>query len=249
MAITYKDLRILFEDNHLIVVEKPQGVLSQSDASKEPDMCTLLAQYRKDNENKPGDAFIGCVHRLDKDTGGVMVFAKTSKAAERLNEQKENGTFEKKYLTVVEGEVPGKNGTLINYLKQYEGQDKVSVVPMAEDGAKKAELEYRVLDVKNDLSLLEIKLVTGRKNQIRVQMATIGHPIVGDVKYGNGLKYKLKLPLSLWASELKFAHPINKETMVFRVYPPEILPWTAFNVEKYLLINMKNCDRWSDEEK
>ena len=243
MEISYKDLNILFEDNHILVVVKPQGVPSQADSSGDPDMVNLLKQYLKEKYNKPGDAYLGLVHRLDRPTGGVMVFAKTSKAAERLNEQKQNGEFEKKYLCIVEKEVIVRNNTLVNYLKQYNDNEKVKVVPMTEEGAKEAILEYKVLDVKNNFSLLQVALLTGRKHQIRVQMANIGHPIVGDYRYGNASKYKMKLPLCLWATELRFAHPISKEMMVFRVYPPEETPWTLFNINNFLSINIKNLDK------
>ena len=250
MDISYKDLNILFEDNHILVVVKPQGVPSQEDRSGDPDMVNLLKQYLKEKYNKPGDAYLGLVHRLDRPTGGVMVFAKTSKAAERLNEQKENGNFEKKYLCIVEGEIINKHGELKNSLKQYKDNESIKVVPVAEEGAKEAVLEYNLWDIKNHFSLLQIFLETGRKHQIRVQMATIGHPIVGDYRYGNASKYKMKLPLCLWAYELKFAHPISKKPMVFRVYPPEETPWTLFNINNFLSINMKNTirDEKKDEE-
>ena len=242
MNITYQDLNILFEDNHILVVMKPANVPCQADESKDPDMLTLLKQYLIEKYNKPGDAYLGLVHRLDRPTGGVMVFAKTSKAASRLSEQIRAGEVDKKYMCIVEGEPKERSGKLINYLKKYASQNIIKVVPMAEEGAKYAELDYKVLETKKGCSLLQIKLVTGRAHQIRVQMATAGYPLVGDYRYGNAGKYKTQVPLCLWSTEIRFNHPISGNSMVFRVYPPEEEPWTQFNVNAFLSINMKNYD-------
>ncbi|MCQ2602891.1 MAG: pseudouridine synthase [Clostridia bacterium] len=236
--MTYKDINILFEDNHLLVVVKPYGVPCQADSSGDDDMLTLLKQYLKEKYNKPGDAYLGLVHRLDRPTGGVMVFAKTSKAAARLSEQIQNGDTEKRYLAVVEGTPLDKSAKLVHYLKKYGDENIVRVVPQLTEGAKYAELDYKVLESKGGYSLVMVNLVTGRGHQIRVQMATIGNPIVGDCRYGNG--EKLKLPLSLWATELRFAHPISGQQMVFRVYPPDEQPWASFDIEKFLRLTIKN---------
>ena len=241
MNITYQDINILFEDNHILVVMKPANVPVQADESKDLDMLTLLKQYLIEKYNKPGDAYLGLVHRLDRPTGGVMVFAKTSKAASRLSEQVRNGEVNKKYLCIVEGEPRDRSAKLVNYLKKN-SQNMVKIVPMAEDGAQRAELDYKVLDTEKGCSLLEIKLYTGRAHQIRVQMANAGYPLVGDYRYGNAGKYKTQVPLCLWSTELRFNHPVSGESMKFVVYPPEEAPWTLFNINDFLRINMRNND-------
>lgn len=224
---------ILFEDNHLIVVSKPQNVPSQKDSSGDEDMLSMVKKYIKESKQKPGNVFVGLVHRLDRPTGGVMVFAKTSKCAARLAEQIEDGSFEKTYFAIVVGTPREKHGRLVHYLKKNEVTNMVEIVPALSEGAKKAELEYTVLESKDDCSLVKIKLFTGRSHQIRVQMKAIGNPVFGDVKYG-GEKAK-KGWLNLFSVELRFLHPVTQCQMVFRVFPPEdVNAWKFFNLEKYL---------------
>ncbi len=228
-------MEILYEDNHIIVVSKPQGVPSQPDETGDLDMLSMVKNYIKEKYNKPGEAFVGLVHRLDRPTGGVMVFAKTSKAAERLSEQFRDHVAEKTYLTIVKNPLKLKQTKLINYLLKDEKNNKVSVVPMSTSGAKKAELDYVTLAEADGLSLLKIKLYSGRGHQIRVQLATIGNPIYGDQKYGG--EEMPKANLNLFAVELKFYHPTTKELMVFRAYPPEDQKcWNLFNLEKFLTL-------------
>ena len=236
----YKDITILYEDNHLLVVVKPYNVPVQADESGDPDMLSMLKQYLVDTYSKPGEAYLGLVHRLDRPTGGVMVFAKTSKAAARLSEAIREGEVEKKYLTVVEGAPRFKADKLRCYLKKFPEQNTVKMVPALTEGAKYAELDYKQLayDKQHDFSLLLVNLITGRGHQIRVQMAGNGTPILGDAKYGRG--ERLKLPLCLWAAELRFAHPVGGKQMDFRVYPPDTVPWNLFDLEQYLAINIKN---------
>jgi 23S rRNA pseudouridine1911/1915/1917 synthase len=234
----YKDLEIVFEDNHLLVAVKPAGVPVQEDESGDPDMLNMLKAYLVDTHQKPGDAYLGLVHRLDRPTGGVMVFAKTSKAAARLCAAIREGEIEKKYLTVVEGAPRYKADKLTCYLKKFAETNTVKIVPALTEGAKYAELDYKLLATKNEMSLLQVNLVTGRGHQIRVQMAGMGNPIVGDARYGNGERQKL--PLSLWAAELRLCHPISGKQMVFRVYPPETAPWTLFDMDLYLNMTIKN---------
>ncbi|MDE5601185.1 MAG: RluA family pseudouridine synthase [Clostridia bacterium] len=232
--MTYKDLQIIFEDNHLLVVVKPADIPVQADESGDPDMLTMLKAYLVEKYNKPGDAYLGLVHRLDRPTGGVMVFAKTSKAAERICEAIRNGEVDKKYLAVLEGVPRYKSDKLRCYLKKFSNTNTVKMVPALTEGAKYAELDYKVLAEKQNYSLVSVRLITGRGHQIRVQMAGMGTPIVGDRKYGN--PEKSNCPMCLWATELRFTHPVSGKTMVFRVYPPEIAPWTAFNVDAFLRI-------------
>ncbi len=234
----YKDLKIVFEDNHLLVVVKPIGVPVQADETGAEDMLNMLKQYLVEKYNKPGEAYLGLVHRLDRQTGGVMVFAKTSKAAARLCQQIRDGEVEKKYLTVVEGTPRYKADKLTCYLKKFADTNTVKVVPELTEGAKYAELDYKVLAQKEKTSLLQVNLITGRAHQIRVQMANLGNPIVGDKKYGNGKTSSSTM--CLWATELRFAHPISKQEMTFRVYPPYVTPWTNYDMDAYLSVTIKN---------
>lgn len=236
-----KDLEVVFEDNHIIVVQKPQNVPTCPDDTGDKDLLTVVKEYLIEKYNKPGDAYVGLVHRLDRPTGGVMVFAKTSKAAARLCESIKNGEFEKKYYAVVVGAPREKSIIgLTHYLAKNPVKNIVNVVPMTSENAKKAVLDYTVLDSNNNTSLLAIKLHTGRAHQIRVQMQTIGNPLFGDQKYGQG-KSPVGYNLALWAVELKFVHPTTKETMVFRVYPPtDDTPWNFYDVSRFLSISIKN---------
>lgn len=237
--VTYKDLNIVYEDNHIIVVMKPFNIPSQGDNTGDADMLTLIKQYLVEKYNKPGEAFVGLVHRLDRPTGGVMVFAKTSKAASRLSESIREGDFEKKYLAVVCGSPVHKSGKLEHYLKKDARTNIVVIAPFSEEGAKRAELDYKVLDETQGFSLVSINLITGRSHQARVQMASLGTPIFGDMKYGADKRSK-GYNLALWATEIKFTHPTTKEKMLFRAFPPEeSSPWKAFDLGKFLNINKK----------
>ena len=226
-----EQLNIAYEDNHIIVVVKPQNIPTQEDESKDKDMLTIVKEYIKEKENKPGNVFVGLVHRLDRPTGGVMVFAKTSKAATRLAEQIKNGEFHKKYLAVINGKPREKMAKLVHYLQKNARTNTVQVVPELTTNAKRAELDYQIIDDREKVSLALINLHTGRSHQIRVQMKAIGCPVYGDVKYGGDILAKGH-NLALWAYELRFVHPTTKENMTFKVYPPEnIVPWKSFNLD------------------
>ncbi len=239
MNVTYKDIPIIYEDNHILVVVKPVNVPSQEDSTKDPDMLTLLKEYLRETYHKTGNVYLGLVHRLDRPTGGVMVFAKTSKAAERLSESLREKDMEKKYLAVLSAVPPKKRGRLENYLLKDEAKNIVSVVPMAVEGAKYAALDYLILEKKDKICLVEVKLHTGRSHQIRVQTANIGCPIVGDQKYA-GNKYVKANQLALWSTELRFTHPTKKEIMVFRAFPDDtVFPWNEFDIERHLSVKIK----------
>ena len=231
------DLIVLYEDNHVIVVLKPQNVPSCEDETKDKNLLTVIKEHIKEKENKQGNVYVGLVHRLDRPTGGVMVYAKSSKAAARLSEQMQNGDFEKKYAAVLAGELKTKRATLTNYLKKNPINNMVYVCPPVTEGAKFAELEYDVLEEKSGLTLALIKLHTGRSHQIRVQMANVGAPVYGDMRYG-GEKAK-KGKLALWAVSLSFTHPVSKERLCFKIQPPaDLIPWKYFDTEKTLSMEL-----------
>lgn len=224
-------MEVVYEDNHLLVVIKPQNVPTQQDETKDLDMLSMCKEYIKQKYEKPGEVYVGLVHRLDRPTGGLMVFAKTSKCAKRLSESIKSGDFEKKYLAVVVGHPKYENDYLVNYLKKDSRTNIVSVVPQLETGAKKAEMTYQLLQGTEKLSLVECKLMTGRTHQIRVQMATIGCPVFGDAKYKGDIVKGWNL--ALWSYKLTFEHPVTHKVMNFICFPPEEdMPWKFFNFAK-----------------
>lgn len=205
-------INILYEDNHLLVVEKKVGVLSQSDGTNTHDMLTLLKDYLKEKYHKPGNVYLGLVHRLDKNVGGVMVFAKTSKSASRLSEQIRNRTFKKSYLAICQGIIK-KDGEYQDYLKRVEYR---SIISNSKEG-KLAKLTYKVIANIDNNTLVKINLETGRHHQIRVQFSSHNHPLLGDAKYGSKGTY----PIGLYAYKLEFNHPTTKERLVFSSLPRE----------------------------
>lgn len=218
------NLKIIYEDNHIIVVEKKPNIPSQADKTGDEDMLSLVKQYIKEKYNKPGNVYVGLVHRLDRPVGGVMVFAKTSKAASRLSDQVREKIFRKKYLAVVDGNVVPRKGSLEDYLYKDERNNISKVVSKDKKNAKLAKLDYEVLkynEVK-DLSLLKINLHTGRHHQIRVQLANFKHSIFGDQKYGTRGKGK---QIALWSYYLEIVHPVTKERMEFEDLPEPMGTW------------------------
>ena len=217
-------LEVLYEDNHIIVVEKIPNVPSQSDKTGDIDMLTMVKQYIKEKYNKPGNVYLGLVHRLDRPVGGIMIFAKTSKAASRLSDQVREKVFKKKYLAVVDGKMENKSGTLEDYLYKDERNNISKVVNKGKKNAKFAKLDYDVIkydEVKN-LSLVKVNLHTGRHHQIRVQLSNFGHSIFGDQKYGTRGQGK---QIALWAYELTINHPITKEEITFKDLPESVGTW------------------------
>lgn len=221
------ELIILHEDNHIIVVLKPQNIACCPDESGDDNLLDAVKRYIKTKYEKPGNVFVGLVHRLDRPTGGVMVFAKTSKAAARLTEQMKNGGFEKRYLAVLCGSPSKKKATLENYLRKNSVNNMVYVCTQTEEGAKFASLDYEILEEKDGLSLAEINLNTGRTHQIRVQTAAINSPVYGDMRYGGDKAVRGKL--ALWAYSLRFTHPVTGEKLRFVAEPPvDGAPWKKF---------------------
>lgn len=218
-GLQMNNLNVLYEDNHLIVVVKPRNVLSQADNTKDIDMLTLIKSYLKEKYNKPGNVYLGLVHRLDRPVGGVMVFAKTSKGAARLSEQIRTGQMHKSYYAVVNGILEKKEDTLVDKLEKL---DNKKVLFDTANG-KEAILDYKVLKENNNLSLVDINLKTGRYHQIRLQFSKRNHPLYGDQLYGN----KDGKELALFAYKLSFLHPITKEKMEF-TYKPNDDIWANF---------------------
>lgn len=214
-------INILYEDNHLLVVEKPINVLVQADNTKDLDLLTMLKTYLKEKYNKPGNVYLGIVHRLDRVVGGVMVFAKTSKAASRLSKQVQDRDIKKTYYAIVCGNLEGK-GRLENYLVKNEKSNTSYV----SDNGKLSVLNYEVLANKSDLALVKIHLETGRHHQIRVQFSNYGYPLYGDARYNK--KYRVGEQIALFAKELSFYHPITNELLTFSLDLPNRYPYTLF---------------------
>ena len=212
-------MKVIYEDNQIIVVEKEPNIPSQSDKTGDIDMLTLVKNYIKEKYNKPGDVYIGLVHRLDRPVGGVMVFARNSKSASRLSEQVRTKVLQKTYIATVDGKIDQEKGTLEDYLYKDERNNVSKVVNKDKKNAKLAKLDYEVLDYdeKRDLSVVKIELHTGRHHQIRVQFANFGHSLFGDQKYGIRGKGK---QIRLWAYKLTLEHPTKKEMMTFESKPP-----------------------------
>lgn len=220
-------INIFYEDNHILVVEKPINTLSQSDNTKDIDLLTLVKQYIKEKYNKPGNVYVGLVHRLDRPVGGIMVFAKTSKAAARLSKEIVNQEMKKSYLAIVDGIINEKHGIYQDKVEKCSNGNSI-----ISDKGKKAILEYEVLErnKKENKTLVKINLKTGRHHQIRVQFSYHGHPLSGDQRYGK----KDKTQIALYAYYLELIHPITKRKLSFKSLPPAIDHWTKFTVSNYV---------------
>lgn len=208
-----KRLNVLYEDNHIIVCEKFVNVLSQKDITNDADMTEIVKTYLKEKYNKPGNVYLGLVHRLDRRVGGVMVFAKTSKAASRLSNEFASGSIEKKYLCICKGKLDDSGNICLLIAKD----EKNNIAYEAANG-KEAKLEYVTVSSKNNTSLVLVNLLTGRYNQIRFSMAYINHPIINDYKYDKETQFN-KCDLALWCYKLSFVHPVTKEVMTFKIVP------------------------------
>jgi len=220
-----KMINIIYEDNHLLVVEKPINIPVQEDNSKDLDLSTLLKNFIKKRDNKPGNVYLGLVHRLDRPVGGIMVFAKTSKCASRLSEQIRNRTFKKTYYAVVENKINSEGKFIDKLLKD----SKTNIVKVDSKG-KEAILNFKLIEYKDNLSLVKINLETGRSHQIRVQFSSRNYPLYGDQKYN--VNAKIGQQISLFSNSITFNHPVTKESISFTIGLPNKYPWNIFKSVK-----------------
>ena len=215
-------INIIYEDNHLLVVEKPINIPVQADNSKDIDLLNILKEYIKKRDKKPGNVYLGLVHRLDRPVGGIMVFAKTSKCASRLSKQVKNHEFKKIYYAVVMNKLKKEKDTLIDYLLK---DKKNNIVEINKNG-KESILEYELIAYKNNMSLVKIHLKTGRSHQIRVQFSSRGYPLYGDHKYNKTTEKNSNI--ALFAESISFIHPITKKRINFKLKLPNKYPFNIF---------------------
>ncbi|MBQ6489834.1 MAG: RNA pseudouridine synthase [Solobacterium sp.] len=218
-------IEVLYEDNHLLCVRKPVNVPVQEDSSKDDDLLSMCKAYLKETYSKPGNVYLGLVHRLDRPVGGAMVFAKTSKAASRLSDSIRKGEITKEYTAILDGIIKPASGILKDYLKKDSRTNTSSVTD--KDSGKYCELSYETIAVENGHSIVRILLATGRSHQIRVQFASRGVPLLNDQRYN---KHAGKGQIALWATRLSFPHPTTRETVEVQCPPDNIRPWKEYEV-------------------
>jgi len=222
------NLQVLFEDNHIIIVNKRSGDITQGDKTGDKPLSDVVKNYIKTKFNKPGNVYLGVVHRLDRPTSGVIIFARTSKALERLNKMLREKKINKIYWAIVKGCPKKEKDTLINFLKKNPKKNKSSVYQHEISGAKRAVLHYQVIQKLDNYTLLEIDLETGRHHQIRTQLSAIGFPIKGDLKYGFNRSNK-DGSIHLHARKIEFIHPVSKEQISLIAPTPNDVIWNACN--------------------
>ncbi len=218
---------ILFEDNHLIIINKQPSQIIQGDKTGDTPLSDLLKAFIKERDHKPGNVFLGVVHRIDRPVSGAVIFAKTSKALTRLNEMIKEGQIHKTYWAVVKNQPPEESGHLLHYLKKNEEKNKSFSYDKEVSGSRKAELTYRLIGHSQNYFLLEVILLTGRHHQIRSQLSKIGCPVKGDLKYG----FDRSNPdgsIHLHARQIEFIHPVSKEEICVVADPPDDRLWDAF---------------------
>lgn len=218
---------MLYEDNHLLVVNKPAGVLVQGDVTGDEPLVEIAKLYIKKKYNKPGAVFLGVVHRLDRPVTGVVVFARTSKSLARMNAQFKDKSTEKTYWAIVRDKPKKLNGELIHWLVKDEKKNKTTAYNEEHPQGKRSELSYELIQSRKDFYLLRVKPLTGRPHQIRVQLASLGCSIVGDVKYGYPQPNQ-DGSICLHARELTFTHPVTKERLSVQAEPPNTEAWNKF---------------------
>ena len=219
---------ILFEDNHLLIVNKLPSQIVQGDKTGDQPLSELLKEYLKEKYNKPGNVFLGVAHRLDRPASGVVIFARTSKSLERINEMFREKKIKKTYWAVVKNKPPVDSDHLVHYLKKNEKQNKSFSCLPDDKTASRSELKYKLINSSDNYYLLEIELITGRHHQIRAQLAAIGCPIKGDLKYGFP-RSNPDASIHLHARMVEFIHPVNKEIITVIASPPSTDPiWNFF---------------------
>ncbi len=228
--------RILYEDNHLLIVDKRPGEIVQGDKTGDVPLVEEIKKLIKERDAKPGNVFLGVVHRLDRPVGGAVIFAKTSKALSRLNEMLREGRIHKTYWAITRGNPPQEAGSLVHYITTVERNNKSYASPTPKPGAKEARLEYRLLARGENFNLLEVKLLTGRKHQIRVQLSSVGCPIRGDLKYGDR-RSNPNGSISLLARTIRFVHPVSGKTIDVTAPVPDERLW--IELEKQAVENDK----------
>jgi len=227
MTHSNKDnLQVLFEDNHVIIVNKRAGDIVQGDKTQDKPLSDVVKEYIKEKHRKPGNVFLGVVHRLDRPTSGITIFARTSKALERLNKMLRERSIQKTYWAVVKNAPKKEKDTLVNFLKKNPKNNKSSVFNKEFEGCKKAILHYTTLKKLNNYSLIEVNLETGRHHQIRTQLSHIGSPIKGDLKYGFPRSNK-DGSIHLHARKIAFTHPVSKENLEITAPVPQDVIWQA----------------------
>ena len=226
MHSTKENLQVLFEDNHLIIVNKRAGDITQGDKTGDKPLSDVVKEYVKEKYNKAGNVFLGVVHRLDRPTSGVIIFARTSKALERLNKMLRDKIINKTYWAVIKNHPEKEKNTLINYLKKNPKNNKSAVYTKEIMDSKKAILHYNVIKKLDNYSLVEIDLETGRHHQIRAQLSFIGSPIKGDLKYGFNRSNK-DGSIHLHARKIEFVHPVTKEQISVIAPTPKEVIWNA----------------------
>ena len=220
-------IQVLYEDNHIIAVNKRPSDIVQGDKTGDAPLSDFVKQYIKEKYNKPGEVFIGTVHRIDRPVSGIVLFAKTSKALARLNQMFQTKEIQKTYWAVVKNKPQNLSGHLINYLIKNEAKNMSKAFDKETNGALKSELDYQLICSSDNYHLLEVKPLTGRHHQIRVQLSKMGCPIKGDVKYGFDRGNK-DASIHLHARKVEFIHPVKKESVVIIAPPPDEVLWNSF---------------------
>ena len=225
--MTPNSIKVIYEDNHIIAINKNVGDIVQGDKTGDTPLSDLVKQYIKEKYEKPGDVYLGVVHRIDRPVSGVVLFARTSKAAARLSELFRDKHITKTYWAVVKDKPPHQSGTLVHYLLKNEKKNMSKAYAKEQNGALRSELEYKILFSGDNYTLLEVKPISGRHHQIRVQLSAIGCPIKGDLKYG-AKRSNENGGIHLHARQVAFMHPTKEEKIIITADPPDESLWNAF---------------------
>lgn len=222
-------LTVIYEDNHIIAINKPAGSLVHGDETGDKTLADAVKQYIKIRYNKPGDVFLGVIHRLDRPVSGVVIFARTSKALIRMNKMMQEKVIAKKYIAIVSARPEELSGTLTHHISKDETKNTVRAYASKKPGTKEAVLNYQLKGELDGKILLDVEPLTGRPHQIRVQLSKINCPIVGDLKYGATYPLQDK-SIALHCIQMSFLHPVGNEPVVIKAEPPRIFPWNTFSL-------------------